>query len=141
MAQEVATGAVIYSENSQGVRQYLLVKSKDRDFWGFAKGHVETGEIYEAAAIREIREETGLDVQVDTNFAEKITYPLANGAEKVSIFYISHVAQLPKTHKQLSEISDIQWLPYEQARQRLTYDNLKVVLAKAETYLNQTNHN
>ncbi|MCD2256794.1 NUDIX domain-containing protein [Lactobacillus sp. CC-MHH1034] len=141
MKQEVATGAVIYSEDRQGTRQYLLVKSKDRNFWGFAKGHVEAGESYEAAAIREIKEETGLDVQVNTDFAEKITYPLANGAEKVSIFYISHVAQLPKTHKQLSEISDIQWLSYELAYQTLTYDNLKAVLAKAEAYLNQTNHN
>ncbi|MFD1671722.1 bis(5'-nucleosyl)-tetraphosphatase [Agrilactobacillus yilanensis] len=134
---EVATGAVIYSRIA-GKLQYLLVESKDRHFWGFAKGHVEAGETKEQAAIREIKEETNLDVTVDMNFTEEIRYPLPNGKTKVSIFYVSEVAPTVETTKQLAEISAIRWFDYEDALAKLTYDNLKNVLIKANQYLTRT---
>ncbi|GAF39862.1 hypothetical protein FC83_GL000304 [Agrilactobacillus composti DSM 18527 = JCM 14202] len=132
---EVATGAVIYTIDAKGALKFLLVKSKDRNFWGFAKGHVEAGETGEAAAVREIKEETNLDVTVDTTFHDKITYPLPNGKTKVSIFYISQVAPDVTTTKQLAEISDIEWFDYDQALAKLSYDNLKAVLIRAHQYI------
>ena len=131
---EVATGAMIYSHVA-GKLQYLLVQSKDRHFWGFAKGHVEAGETKTQAAIREIKEETNLDVTVNTAFTEEIRYPLPNGKTKISIFYLSEVAPDVQTTKQLAEISDIQWFDFESALAHLTHDNLKAVLQKANAYL------
>lgn len=131
---EVATGAVIYSQVA-GQLQYLLVKSKDRHFWGFAKGHVEAGETKTQAAIREIKEETNLDVTVNTAFTEEIRYPLPNGKTKISIFYVSEVDPNVRATRQLAEISDIQWFDFETALAHLTHDNLKSVLKKANAYL------
>lgn len=135
-AYEVATGAVIYTRIA-GELRYLLVQSKDRHFWGFSKGHVEAGEMKEAAAIREIKEETNLDVTVNTDFTAETRYPLKNGKTKISIFYVSEVAPDVETTKQLAEISAIQWFDYETALNTLTFDNLKDVLRKANTYLTQ----
>jgi len=42
----------------------LVVRRSDREEWVFPKGHLEAGELPEAAAIREVREETGLEVRL-----------------------------------------------------------------------------
>ncbi|MCH4171821.1 MAG: NUDIX domain-containing protein [Lactobacillus sp.] len=132
---EVATGAVIYSRDAKGELKFLLVKSKDRNFWGFAKGHVEGNETGEETAVREIKEETNLDVTVDTNFSEMATYPLPNGKIKKTIIYISQVDPDVTTTKQLAEISDIEWFDYDQALVKLSYDNLKEILIHAHQYI------
>jgi mutator protein MutT len=50
--------------NSKG--QILLQKrSKEEELWGFPGGAVEVGESIEEAVVREVKEETGLDVKVD----------------------------------------------------------------------------
>lgn len=52
-------------ENEQG--QILLQKrSSTEELWGFPGGIIELGESAEEAAIREVKEETGLDVEVDS---------------------------------------------------------------------------
>lgn len=57
---KVAAGSAIFNENGQ----ILLVKRADNGRWGLPAGVVEPNESAEAAAIRETREETGLNVEV-----------------------------------------------------------------------------
>ena len=67
MITENASGAVVYRlVNDQP--QYLLLKSATSNFWGFPKGHVEGNETDIETAVREIREETSLNVTVDPTF-------------------------------------------------------------------------
>jgi 8-oxo-dGTP pyrophosphatase MutT (NUDIX family) len=42
----------------------LVLRRADRDEWIFPKGHLEQGESSEDAAIREVREETGLEIEI-----------------------------------------------------------------------------
>ena len=58
---EKSCGAVVFTEEN-GVRRYVLVCGKDR-IWGFPKGHVEPGESFTEAVVREVREETGLTIE------------------------------------------------------------------------------
>jgi ADP-ribose pyrophosphatase YjhB (NUDIX family) len=46
------------------VGRCLAVRRADRDEWVFPKGHLEEGERAEDAAIREVREETGLEIEI-----------------------------------------------------------------------------
>ena len=131
---EVSAGAIIYTEMNVE-RQYLLI----RDFhgnYGFPKGHLEKGETEEEAAIREIREEVGLEVELDTSFREELNYIMPNGILKKSIYYLaSYRDQTPIMQEE--EVQEIILLPYEEAMDLLTFDNMKEVLQKAERYLNE----
>ena len=131
---EVSAGAIIYTTINEE-RQYLLI----RDFhgnYGSPKGHLEEGETREEAALREIREEAGLEVQLDTSFKEELNYIMPNGIPKKSIYYLaSYQDQTPI--KQEEEVQEIILLPYKEAMDLLTFDNMKEVLEKAERYLNE----
>ena len=63
MAIEVTSGAVVYRNGDKGI-EYLLLESQNKGhFWGFPKGHVEGEESLAETAIREIKEETNLNIK------------------------------------------------------------------------------
>ena len=50
---------------SDGQGRIALVKRKDNELWALPGGGMELGESIEQGAVREVKEETGLDVEVD----------------------------------------------------------------------------
>jgi len=59
MIEHHSAGAVVFID-----RRVLVLRRKDRTEWVFPKGHIEHGERSQDTAIREVREETGLDVSL-----------------------------------------------------------------------------
>src|SRR3954452_19930336 len=55
---ETSAGGVVFRVDD-GQPLYLLIRDSYQN-WGFPKGHLERGELPEAAALREVEEETGL---------------------------------------------------------------------------------
>ena len=70
---EKSCGGIIFYKTRQNVR-ILLVKNSNGRYWSFPKGHIEDGETEQETAIREIKEETGLDVTLVNNFREISEY-------------------------------------------------------------------
>ena len=66
---EKSCGAVIFYKSRQNTK-ILLVKNSNGRYWSFPKGHIEDGENEHQTAIREIKEETGLDVVIEKGFRE-----------------------------------------------------------------------
>ncbi|WP_251545632.1 bis(5'-nucleosyl)-tetraphosphatase [Limosilactobacillus caecicola] len=135
MAIEVTAGAVVYRIKNNELQYLLLESTNQGNFWGFPKGHVEGEESLAETAHREIKEETSLDLPIDTSFNVYTEYDLPNGNHKQMTLY---TAQLPDTHDlhlQAAEIKNAGWFNYDQARQRLTYNNLKELLDKAHAHL------
>ena len=62
--QEVrlSVSAVVYRPESE--REILLMKRSDNALWGLPGGYVEPGESVEVATEREVREETGYEIDV-----------------------------------------------------------------------------
>ena len=73
MMHEKSCGAIVYRKY-HGNTEILLIKHINSGHWSFPKGHVEEGETEEETAKREIMEETGIDVNLDTTFREIVTY-------------------------------------------------------------------
>lgn len=135
MATEITSGAVVYRRHN-GKLEYLLLESQNKGhFWGFPKGHVEAGENLVETARREIREETSLDLPIDTSFSVKTGYDLPNGNDKEMTLYLAEVTQQHQLQLQVEEIKNAGWFDYQAARERLTYDNLKELLDQVNDHL------
>lgn len=135
MALEITSGAIVYQKNTAGI-QYLLLQSTNRgNFWGFPKGHVESGETLSQTARREIMEETQLDLLINNDFKVATEYDLPNGNHKQMTLYIAEVTAQQVISLQAAEIKNAAWFNYDAARTRLTYDNLKELLDQANQYL------
>lgn len=135
MVTEITSGAVVYRRHN-GKLEYLLLESQNKGhFWGFPKGHVEAGENLVETARREIREETSLDLPIDTSFSVKTGYDLPNGNDKEMTLYLAEVTQQHQLQLQVEEIKNAGWFDYQAARERLTYDNLKELLDQVNDHL------
>ena len=125
LRKEKSCGCIIIKDD-----KVLLVYEKDRNFWGFPKGHMEKGENEIETALREVKEEVGLDVEIDENKRYIQNYIIRDEIDKTSVYYIA----FPKNgeiQKQESEIEDVKWCDYEEAINTLTFENSKEILKKA----------
>lgn len=115
---------------------FILLLKHNLGHWAFAKGHVEDGETEQETAIREIKEETNLDVTINSDFRYVITYSPYEGAIKDVVYFLATVNS-DNIKAQQSEISEIKWFKYEDAISMITYDSDKKVLMEAIKYLNK----
>ena len=71
MADEKSCGAIVFTYEN-GVRKYVMVREAGiyQAFYGFPKGHMENGETEQETALREVREETGLSVELIDGFRQ-----------------------------------------------------------------------
>lgn len=134
MIREKSCGAVIYT-TVDGVREYL-VEQMLGGHYGLPKGHVEPGETEAETAIREIREETGLTVSLDTSFRDMITYSPFEGCKKDVVFFIAR-SYTKQTVPQLEEVRGLEWLTIENAVLAISHEQTREVLSKADAYLNR----
>lgn len=96
-----------------GSPEILLVRPwKDRDVWGIPKGHVDPGETHEQCAIRETREESGLEVELEDCLPEcKVDF---KGEKKRVITWIARqVGGELRPQDPDGEIVDVRWFPVD----------------------------
>jgi 8-oxo-dGTP pyrophosphatase MutT (NUDIX family) len=126
-------GAVIYRRRL-GKPIFLVVRHRSGDHWGFAKGHMASGETEVETAVREVHEETGLRIRFRDGFYERIFYLTAKERRKEVVYFLGR-APRQRVRVQHAEISEYRWLPYWQTRELLTYENTRLLLDKALDYL------
>lgn len=132
MKKEKSCGAVIFTQADDG-RRYLVIQSVNGHFT-LCKGHVEGHENEHETALREIGEETGLDVEFVENFRRVITYSPYSGCTKDVVFFLARVTGGELTC-QPEEVADAAFLPIEQALAAITHASDRDVLAAAERAL------
>lgn len=130
---EKSCGAVVYREEGRDLR-FLLVKNKNGRHWGFPKGHMEQGETEQQTAIREVREETGLQIEICDGFRETSVYRPFGRIKKQVVFFVakgkSHQVTLQRT-----EIDTFQWATLYEAMKLFRYENDIRVLTEAEKWI------
>ena len=134
MKYEKSCGAIIVNEKLE----VLLLKHK-AGHWAFPKGHVEKNETEEETALREVKEETNLDIKLNTKFREIVKYSPAEEVEKEVIYFIGYDIK-GKEKPQLEEISEIKWININKAINIVTYENDKELLKKVKKYLRLNNN-
>lgn len=122
--REKCCGCIIIKEN-----KVLLIKQNE-GHWGFPKGHVEENETEIETATREVKEETNLDVEVDSNKRYTTEYVTNAGKLKQVVFFIAKCIG-GEIKAQECEVSEIRWVEFEKAIKLITYDNTRELFEKA----------
>ncbi len=136
MKWEKSCGAVVFRK-AEGGLEVLLIQHKNGGHWAFPKGHVEREETETETARREIREETGLRVQLDTGFRETVTFSPKPDVMKDVVYFAAEAEPEASLKAQEEELLDIRWEQPEKALQLVTYENDKRVLRAFLEYWNK----
>lgn len=135
---ERSCGAVVYRMD-EGEIKYLLVRSKN-GLWGFPKGHMEQGETEHETALREILEETSLNVTIEDGFRATDTYPIGRGDAqdtiKQVVFFLAHYKD-QEPAPQPSEITKLALMDLTSAMRALKFEGQKRILAKAHEFISK----
>lgn len=133
MNYEKSCGAIVYRK-FHGNTEILLIRHVKSGYWSFPKGHVEKGETELQTAAREIKEETNLDVLIDTGFRETVSFSPRRDTSKTVVYFVAR-ALSHEAKPQLDEISEMRWVEIGQAPSYLTYENDKLVANRAKAFI------
>ncbi|MBE6837675.1 MAG: NUDIX domain-containing protein [Ruminococcus sp.] len=133
MLNEKSCGALVYRKY-HGNTEILLIKHINSGHWSFPKGHVEGNETEVETAMREIKEETGIDVIIDQSFRETVTYSPRRDTHKEVVYFIAKAKNTDYTPQE-DEIADIKWVEIGRAGSVLAYENDKSIVNKAKNFI------
>ena len=131
--RERSAGVIVYRRAGDGVLFLLLDYGR---YWDFPKGHLEPGEDDTAAALRELREETGIDrIDLHAGFSREIRYFFRKGPTLVNkrvVFFLGETSDEAVTISH--EHEGHRWADLAAARGLVTHANARAVLdAAADT--------
>ncbi len=133
MKHEKSCGALVF-RNTCGYTEMLLLKHRYGNHWSFPKGHVEQGENDTQTALREVKEETGLDIKLVDGFCRSVEYSPKPNTKKQVVFFLGD-AGYGTVKKQDEEISKVRWVPFDTAHMYVTFTNDKNLISGAREFL------
>lgn len=126
VTSEVRAAGGVVRRRVGGQVQTVLVHRPRYDDWSFPKGKLLDGESFEEAAIREVREETGLECRIDAELPTS-RYIDQDGRPKVVRYWSMDVIGSDDLHP-TGEVDEARWLTLTEAREILTHDRDREVL-------------
>jgi 8-oxo-dGTP pyrophosphatase MutT (NUDIX family) len=136
--REVSAGGVVYRREDDALEVLLAARRTRRGdlAWGLAKGGIEPEESVEDAAVREVREETGIDAEIEDSLGETRYFYVWDDVRvrKVVHFFLMRAVG-GDTNDHDDEMEDVRWFPLERALKRAAYKGEREVLARAAELL------
>jgi bis(5'-nucleosidyl)-tetraphosphatase len=136
MYDEISAGAVLHLMDENFEINYLIL-NYSYGHWDFPKGNIESGETEIDTIKREVMEETGIvDIKLIEGFRQQISYKYRKKSKLVHKTVIYYLAETKSNKVVLSfEHVNFAWLNFDDALNKLSFDNSKKVLKNAKEFL------
>jgi 8-oxo-dGTP pyrophosphatase MutT (NUDIX family) len=136
--REISAGGVVYRRDGEEIEIVLASRRTRRGelAWGLAKGGIEDDESPEEAAVREVREETGLLAEIEDSLGETRYFYVWEDVrirKTVHFFLMRHTGG--NIDDRDDEMEEIRWFPLERALKRAAYRGERDVLVRAAEIL------
>jgi 8-oxo-dGTP pyrophosphatase MutT (NUDIX family) len=136
--REISAGGVVYRRDGEGIEVVLASRRTRRGelAWGLAKGGIEEDESAEDAAVREVREETGMTAEIEASLGETRYFYVWEDVrirKTVHFFLMRHTGG--NVEDRDDEMEEIRWFPLERALKRAAYRGERDVLGRAAEML------
>ena len=134
--QEKSCGTIVV-KTAGNDKKILIIRNKNGGHWSFPKGHVEKGESEYQTALRETKEETGLDVEI-RRYVEPVSvkYSPKKGVWKEVLYFVADYKG-GEVSVQQEEVSDYKWLSFYDAAKQITFDNEANALLDMREYIEE----
>ena len=128
LRHEQSCGAIVFREINDELR--VLLVQHGVGHWSFPKGHVECDETDCETAIREVKEETGVNIEISSDFSRASTYSPYPGALKTVTFFLGdYLGGILRP--QLEEVRQASWMRPEDSMKYLVFDRDREIFEEA----------
>ncbi|MDQ3674848.1 MAG: NUDIX domain-containing protein [Gemmatimonadota bacterium] len=133
---QTSSGGVVFRRSENGQVEIAIISVGPQRRWQLPKGLVDAGEKPEAAAVRETREEAGVESRVRSHI-ETVEYwyaGLEHGIrvrfhKHVHFYLLEYVSGDTSDHDQ--EVNEARWVPIEEAASQLAFEGERRVVERA----------
>ena len=122
-----AAGGVVVRQGQEGLRLCVVHRPRYED-WSLPKGKLEPGESFEDAAVREVREETGLRCSLGREL-ESARYTDGKGRPKIVRYWLMQVDG--GEFEPNEEVDELRWMTPDEAIEALSYERDRAVIARS----------
>ena len=134
-----AGGLVIDASGTKGLligRIDAKDQSRERLLWSLPKGHIESGESPEEAALREVKEETGIESEIYKSLGV-IDFWFMAGGKRIhkTVHHFLFKEKGGRIAPQVSEVDDVRWFPLDEIVERLAYPDERKLIARSKELL------
>lgn len=132
---EKCAGAIVYRKTERGL-EFLIARGMSGGNWGYPKGHIEENEYEHATAIREVKEETDIDIEIlyPSKFRYTVKYAVNGNILKEVVLFIGR-AKTEEIRVDEKEIGIALWLDYKNVLNTLTYSHQRTILKQAMVFI------
>ncbi len=131
MQYEKSCGALVLRQDEEDGKFYILmIRHRPGGHRSFPKGHMERGETEKMTAIREVYEETAVQIRIHLDFRETVRYHPLPGVSKEVVYFLTETKQTAIKPRE-GEIAQVEWVPVEKAEASLSHENDKIVFRAA----------
>jgi len=139
LKKQASAGGVIF-RNPEGMSEIALVSVKGGTAWCLPKGLIDSGETPEMAAVREVREETGLNGRIieklgDISYWYYIRGENTKCRKTVSFYLMEYVSGDTADHD--AEVDSAAWYPIDNDLEAVTYRGDRSIVDKAKALLGE----